>query len=92
MRSRFLINGLIIAALAGPAVVSGCASHRTYDPYYQWDGRDRAYYERWEIETHRVHRDYWRRDAGDQRAYWDWRKRHANRDRDRDYDRDHDRD
>jgi hypothetical protein len=90
MRNRPLLHSVIIAALAGPVAISGCASHRTYNPYYEWDGPQLVLYERWEVETHRPHRDYWNRGAEEQREYWYWRKHH--RDRDRDHDRDHDRD
>jgi hypothetical protein len=88
-----LLQAAIIAALAGPAAIAGCATHQTYNPYYRdygrWDGDDRWYYQRWEVVTRRDHRDFDRRTADEQRAYWHWRQRH---DRDRDRDRDQDRD
>jgi hypothetical protein len=80
---RHLSLGLLILALLSPVMISGCAaraSYNVYDPYYRdnhvWDRNEVVYYQRWESETRREHRDYHKRKAEEQREYWDWRHRH----------------
>ncbi len=68
---------LLAAALASPVLMTGCTgSVRVYDPYYhdyhRWNG-ETVYYNQWEHDTHRDHVDYAKRNADDQKAYWDWR-------------------
>jgi hypothetical protein len=73
MRSMFrnFAPILLAAAIALPALTTGCAVHaRVYGP-----GED-VYYSQWEHETHREHRDYERRNAADQKEYWKWRHNH----------------
>jgi hypothetical protein len=71
---------LLGMALFSPVLFTGCAVHasyRTYDPaygdYHVWDDGERGYYTRWEVETHREHRDFRKRNAEDQKQYWAWR-------------------
>lgn len=93
MRSQYrYVSMLAIAGvLALPAVISGCATHREYDPqyrdYHSWDRGEVVYYQQWEVETRRDHRDFDRRPPDEQREYWAWRHNHSDSDRDR---RDHD--
>ena len=68
---------LLAAAISAPALMTGCAARvRVYDPYYHdyhnWNG-ETVYYNQWERDTHRDHVDYNKRNAADQKAYWDWR-------------------
>jgi hypothetical protein len=41
-----------------------------------WNAHEGVYYQRWEVETHRDHRDFKKRDAGEQKEYWTWRHNH----------------
>jgi hypothetical protein len=82
MRSLFRkISPFVLAAVfAAPLAVTGCAVHaRVYDPYYHdyhdWN-HETVYYNQWEVETHRPHVDYGKRNKDDQKAYWDWRHSH----------------
>ena len=64
-------------ALAAPVMLAGCTVHAgVYDPYYRdrhaWAG-ETVYYQQWETDTHRDHRDFNRRNDADKREYWDWR-------------------
>jgi hypothetical protein len=83
MRRR-LGSLLIAAALALPLTatvfMSGCAeraSVRVYDPYYSdyhvWNRDEVVYYNRWENETHRDHREFKQRKSDEQKEYWTWR-------------------
>jgi hypothetical protein len=85
---RFLYLLLLTAILASPLAITGCAaraSYRVYDPYHsdyhRWDGHEVGYYQRWEVETHRDHHDFDKRDKDDQKQYWNWRHVHAENDR-----------
>ncbi len=78
-----LLGALMISfALAAPAVVSGCATHRVYDPaysdYHVWNGQEVVLYQRWEGDTHREHKDFNKRPADEQKMYWTWRHTQAN--------------
>ncbi|HXW57495.1 MAG TPA: hypothetical protein VEJ67_17220 [Candidatus Cybelea sp.] len=75
---KWLVTLLMAGVLAGPVVISGCAEHtRVYDPYYHdyhdWDHNEVGYYQRWETETRREHREFDKRSAEEQKEYWDWR-------------------
>ncbi len=80
MRSVFLRHFpsiLLAASLAVPVLCGGCAARvRVYDPndhnYHRWAAEE-PYYNRWEAETHRDHREFKKRSDADQKAYWDWR-------------------
>jgi hypothetical protein len=76
------------AALATTSLASGCRDHHDHDR-----GRDQAqpaqtetqpaqsepeYYNRWESETHREHRDLNQRTTDEQKQYRDWRQQHPN--------------
>jgi len=61
-------------------VLGGCAaraSYRVYDPYYEdyhvWNRNEVAYYQRWEVESHRDHKEFAKRDSGEQKEYLTWR-------------------
>jgi hypothetical protein len=80
---RFLCSMLLAAALILPVAITGCAaraSYRVYDPYYNdyhtWDHGEVVYYQRWEGETHRGHRDFKKRGKDEQKEYWNWRHSH----------------
>ena len=76
---RHASSVLLVAALFAPVVLGGCGGHgyRAYDPaygdYHVWDSGEQGYYTRWEVETHRDHRDFRKRNADEQKAYWSWR-------------------
>jgi hypothetical protein len=79
MRARFrnLDIHLLVAALALP-VAAGACYHHGYDgdhsrAEHRWNDSEEPYYERWEHETHRDHRDFNQRGNDDQSAYWSWR-------------------
>jgi hypothetical protein len=80
-RSKFLPSLLIAGVLVILAIITGCAEHttRVYDPYYSdyhvWDRNEVVYYQRWEGDTHREHKDFNRRSADEQKEYWNWRHR-----------------
>ena len=75
--SRALV---VAASLVLPAVIGACATHEYYDPeyrvYHRWDGNERGYYNRWEVENHRHHVDFFNLKDDDRRAYWHWRHDH----------------
>ena len=80
---RYASSILLAVALFLPVVLSGCAvraSYRVYDPgyadYHAWDGNEVVYYQRWEVETHRDHREFKKRHADEQKEYWTWRHSH----------------
>jgi hypothetical protein len=69
---------LLAGGLMAPAIFSGCAARvRYYDPvysdYHPWGPPERAYYDRWVVETHRSHVEYPKLRAEEQREYWTWR-------------------
>lgn len=89
---RWLGSLLLAGAIAAPVMITGCAAHasyRVYDPgyhdYHTWNNGEVVYYNRWENDTHREHREFRERNAREQQEYWNWRHHHE---RDRD-DRDH---
>ena len=97
---RRAVPHLVLASLLiSPIAMIGCAEHaqyQVYDPddgtYHYWNNGEGVYYQQWEVQTHRRHRDYRRRDQDEQRQYWQWRKDHQHNDRrDRDNRRDRDR-
>lgn len=74
---------LLASALSSTLVINGCAaraSYRVYDPVYEdyhvWDSNEGVYYQRWEVETHRDHRDFHKRNSDEQKDYWTWRHNH----------------
>jgi hypothetical protein len=79
---QFLTSLLLTGVLISPLLIEGCATHtyRVYDPYYSdyhlWDSNEVVFYHRWELETHRGHRDFRRRSPEQQREYWTWRHNH----------------
>jgi hypothetical protein len=77
---QYLISFVMITALASPAMIAGCSGHaeyRVYDPYYHdyhvWNNDEVVYYQRWEHDTHRDHRDFRKRSPDEQKEYWTWR-------------------
>jgi hypothetical protein len=83
---RYLGSMLLAAALVASLVVfSGCAARgRVYDDehrdYHYWNNDEVVYYQRWEVETHRDHRDFNRRRDDERREYWNWRHSHTDHD------------
>lgn len=72
-----LISALMIAgAVASPMVVAGCYHHHYNSATLTWSDNEGPYYSRWEQETHRDHRDWAARNAGEQNEYWSWRHDH----------------
>jgi len=83
---RYLGSLLLAAALVSPVVFSGCAARvRVYDAdhgdYHTWDNNEVVYYQRWEVDTHRDHRDFDRRSNDEKKEYWNWRHSHSDNDR-----------
>lgn len=84
---RRYVGSLFLAAalVASPVVFSGCAAHaRYYDDeyhdYHPWNHDEVVYYQRWEVDTHREHRDFDRRSDEEKREYWKWRHNHEDHD------------
>ena len=80
---KYVSSTMLAAALLSPVVFGGCAvraSYRTYDPvhedYHVWDSGEGVYYQRWEVETHREHREFRKRGNDEQKEYWNWRHSH----------------
>lgn len=68
------------AAFAATLLTTGCTVHAGYyDPYYHdrhvWSG-EVVYYDQWEHETHRDHREFNRRNDEERKEYWEWRHHH----------------
>jgi hypothetical protein len=68
--------------MASGLMLSSCGSsvgvgYRVYDPYYSdyhaWGPDEVGFYNRWEVEGHRGHREYRKLNRTDQRQYWTWR-------------------
>jgi hypothetical protein len=53
---------LLAVAITSPVVMTGCRAQET------------VYYNQWEHETHREHRDLNQRTEAEQREYSDWRR------------------
>jgi hypothetical protein len=53
---------LLAVAITSPAVMTGCRSQET------------VYYNQWEHDTHREHRDLNKRNEAEQKEYSDWRR------------------
>lgn len=77
---RYVSSVLLTGALLSAVAVNGCAvraSYRVYDPaysdYHEWNDGEVVYYQRWETETHRDHREFKKRHADEQKEYWNWR-------------------
>jgi hypothetical protein len=82
---RYFGSLVLAAVMISPVVIEGCATHaRVYDAeyhdYHVWDDREAVYYQRWEVETHREHRDFDRRSDEEKREYWKWRHSHEDHD------------
>ncbi len=74
---RNLAPIVLAASMASSVFVSGCAVHaRVYDSYHRdyhdWNG-EVVYYNQWEHDTRRDHREYKERNGDEQKQYWDWR-------------------
>ena len=53
---------LLVVAITSPVVMTGCQSQET------------VYYNQWERETHREHRELNKRSEAEQKEYSDWRR------------------
>lgn len=80
---RYVSSMLLAAAIFFPMVFSGCAargSYRVYDRSYAdhhvWNSNEVVFYQRWEVETHRDHREFRKRHNDEQKVYWAWRHNH----------------
>ena len=80
--SRNPVPLVLEAALCSTMLFTGCAArvdtgYRAYDPYYGdyhvWDNNEVTYYNRWESDTHRDHKDFRKRSDNDKKEYWTWR-------------------
>jgi hypothetical protein len=77
---RRYIGSLVMAGalITSSAGFIGCSGHvRYYDTeyhdYHPWNHEEIVYYNRWETDTHREHRDFDKRSAEEQKQYWEWR-------------------
>ena len=75
---------LLGGALVSPILISGCAArvgYRVYDPeygdYHVWNHDEIVYYQQWEVDTHRHHKDFDKRNKEEQKEYWEWRHHHG---------------
>jgi hypothetical protein len=78
IRKHSVLQLALVILFAG--LSTGCTVHAGYyDPYYHdrhpWSG-EVVYYQQWETETHRDHRDFKKRSQDEQKQYWDWRHQH----------------
>jgi hypothetical protein len=66
MRSMFkhVAPLLLAVVITSPALITGCRSQET------------VYYNQWEHDTHREHRDLNKRTDSEQKEYSDWRRSH----------------
>ena len=67
---------VLTALLATSFLIAGCGPPRYHDTYYHDyhpASGEIVYYNNWERDTHRDHVDLKRRNAKDQKEYWDWR-------------------
>lgn len=79
---KLLTSFALSAAFASAMALAGCSArvstgYRMHDGYYNddhvWDNNELVFYSRWENDTHRRHEDFRRRNADEQREYWNWR-------------------
>ena len=75
---KYLRSILMFACLASPLMLTRCATHRVYDPYYRdyhyWRDGETVHYHRWAQERHRdARRDFRRLRREEQKEYWEWR-------------------
>jgi hypothetical protein len=80
---RYVSSILLAFSLYSTLALSSCsvrASYRvrdaSYGDYHTWDSNEGVYYQRWEVETHRDHRDFRNRRSDEQKEYWTWRHEH----------------
>ena len=69
---------LLAVTLAAPMLITGCAAHvRYYDAgygdYHTWDHNEVVYYNGWERDTHRDHREFKDRSDAEKKEYWAYR-------------------
>ena len=68
-------------AFAAALLMTGCTVHAGVynDPYYHdrhvWSG-EVTYYNQWEHDTHREHRDFDKRRDDEKKEYWEWQHSH----------------
>lgn len=79
MRIPRSLGALLIAALFASAGVSiGCRDRRNDRDHHYEDSQqtsaEASYYNRWEQETHRQHKDLNQRSDDEKREYQNWRR------------------
>lgn len=84
---RHFSSFTVAACFLGLLLVNGCTFRaRVYDSeyhdYHTWNHSEVGYYEQWERDTHREHREFKDRDRDEQNEYWRWRHNHRDQDRD----------
>jgi len=81
-RFKKLASIVLAAGFSLPLLMAGCTGrvgvgYRVHDGYYgddhRWDNDQVVYYNRWERDNHRDHRDFRKRSDKEQREYWEWR-------------------
>jgi hypothetical protein len=79
-RPRTMNLMLLVAGLASSMAVGACYHHHEYDNDdrrgARWSATEEPYYERWEQDRHKDHRDYNQRQNDEQHDYWQWRQSH----------------
>jgi hypothetical protein len=77
--------GVVLLSAVGAVSLGsvGCAGRgqvRVYDSYHndyhRWNNHEVVYYNQWETEGHRDHRDFNQRSSDEQKDYWNWRHNH----------------
>jgi hypothetical protein len=81
MRPVYRYLGPIVLSLAILAAL-GCGPHRVrvydsyHNDYHRWNNHETVYYQQWETDGHRDHREFNQRNKDEQKQYWDWRHQH----------------
>jgi hypothetical protein len=78
---RYFAPLVLSATFVVPMLFAGCSAHveggRVYDSHYHdyhaWDNNEVVYYNRWETDNHKDHRDFNKRNKKDQQDYFTWR-------------------
>jgi len=91
-RHQIVSLTLILGIAAAPLMLASCmTSHHGYaetgigvsvydrghNDYHTWNDGEVTFYAQWEGSTKREHQDFNRRNADEQRQYWDWRHSHS---------------
>jgi hypothetical protein len=76
MSLRKLRLCLFATALATSVLATGCQSSQPAQTASQPAPNETVIYNKWEVETHRDHKEIEKRTVDEQREYRDWRAKH----------------